>query len=192
MKFIGKSAQSWNNALISNPYWGQTSWPKWMKFWYKKRQYILFKTGSISNTWLLASVSKSLTESDNSAGWPGNCWRGYWATQVGWQRLYNWLPFWTKLGRINLFQSCFSNAKRLCGGLRGLLLLLLRVIAHLARILRGCGGSVFSCVSLLCKRGQGIPDDTSNWGWFLKVPPNVAPRIRGSQPVLHTGICRKR
>ena len=35
----------------------------------KKCQYILFKTGSILNTWLLAPMSKSLTESDHSAGW---------------------------------------------------------------------------------------------------------------------------
>ena len=60
-------------ASISNPCWRQITRPKWMKFWHKKRQYILFKTRSISNTWLLASVSKSLMESDNSAGWPGSC-----------------------------------------------------------------------------------------------------------------------
>ena len=60
-------------ALCSNPCGRQTTWPKWMKFWHKKRQCILFKTRLISNTWLLASVSKSLTESDNSAGWPGTC-----------------------------------------------------------------------------------------------------------------------
>ena len=60
------------NAFTSNPCHRQTTWPKWMKFWCKKRQYVLFMTRPISNTWLLASVSKSLTESDNSAGWPGS------------------------------------------------------------------------------------------------------------------------
>ena len=59
------------NTFTSNPYYRQTTWPKWMKFCHKKCQKVVFKIRPISNTWFLASVSKSLTESDNSAGWPG-------------------------------------------------------------------------------------------------------------------------
>ena len=68
--FYRKSVKWENTRVTSNLCKRQTTWPKWLKFWYKKCQSILFKTWSISNPCLLASVSKSLTESDNSGGWP--------------------------------------------------------------------------------------------------------------------------
>ena len=48
-------------AFTSNLCNRQTTWPKWIKFWYKKRQSLLFKSRSISNAWLLPFFSKSLT-----------------------------------------------------------------------------------------------------------------------------------
>ena len=41
-----------------------------MKFWYKKRQFMLFKRQSVWNQGYMASLSKSLTESGISGWWP--------------------------------------------------------------------------------------------------------------------------
>ena len=68
--FWWKICKMIKTCVTSNLCKRQTTWPKWLKFLYKKCQSILFKTWSISNPCLLASESKSLTESDNSGGWP--------------------------------------------------------------------------------------------------------------------------
>ena len=68
--FDEKSAIFEKTHATSNFYKRQTTWPKWLKFWYKKCQSLLFKTWLISNPCLLAWRSKSLTESDNSVDDP--------------------------------------------------------------------------------------------------------------------------
>ena len=59
-------------VFTSNTYKIQTIWPRMMKFWYKKRQSILFKRKPGRNSRSMASLSKSLTESGISGWWPGN------------------------------------------------------------------------------------------------------------------------
>ena len=84
--FDGKSVKWENTQVTSNLCKRQTTWPKWLKFLHKKCQSILFKTWSISNPYLLAWRSTSLTESDNSGGWP--CIQAFQDTK-------KWSIFWS-------------------------------------------------------------------------------------------------
>ena len=86
-----------NLAVTSKPCKRQTIWHKSIKFWYKKRQSILFQKKSIWNLCFLASLRKILTESDISGWWP--C--------IPSQQLYErtWMPVLTYLVYIYVIFS---------------------------------------------------------------------------------------
>ena len=77
MIFIENSAIERKLVFTSKTCKIWTTWPILMKFWYKKRQSMLFKGQSVWNPRYVASLGKSLTESGISGWWPGNviCWR---------------------------------------------------------------------------------------------------------------------
>ena len=99
---IGNLFWGGNLAITSNPCERQTIWPKSMKFWYKKRQSILFKGKLISNLCLLVSQRKSLTESIIWGGWP--CKKGknglktiyYWKGRITWKQSFIEREEWYK------------------------------------------------------------------------------------------------
>ena len=59
-----------NLGFTSNPCQRRTIWQRSIKFWYTKRQSILFRGKSISNLCFFASLRKSLIESHSWGGWP--------------------------------------------------------------------------------------------------------------------------
>ena len=71
MIFIENSAIERKLVFTSKTCKIWTTWPILMKFWYKKRQSMLFKRQSVWNPRYVASLGKSLTESGISGWWPG-------------------------------------------------------------------------------------------------------------------------
>ena len=71
MIFIENSAIEKKLVFTSKTCKIWTTWPILMKFWYKKRQSMLFKGQSVWNPRYVASLGKSLTESGISGWWPG-------------------------------------------------------------------------------------------------------------------------